>query len=131
MPEGVEVRDRTIGDEEALALFRGAALLVLPYRDATQSALIAAAARLGVPSLVTRDGRAAGIRGRGGDGLGGGARRCRGAGHGAAGGAERSRAAFKRRQRRKIMVRCVPQGRAPHFGAIIRSHNVLNEERPN
>ena len=56
LPEGVEVRDRAIGDEEALALFGGAALLVLPYRDATQSALIGAAARLGVPSLVTRTG---------------------------------------------------------------------------
>ena len=56
LPEGIEVRDRVIGDEEALALFGGAALLVLPYRDATQSALIGAAARLGVPSLVTRTG---------------------------------------------------------------------------
>jgi len=56
LPQGVEVRDRVIGDEEALALFGGAALLVLPYRDATQSALIGAAARLGVPSLVTRTG---------------------------------------------------------------------------
>jgi len=56
LPEGVEVRNRVIGDEEALALFGGAALLVLPYRDATQSALIGAAARLGVPSLVTRTG---------------------------------------------------------------------------
>ena len=56
LPQGVEVRDRVIGDEEALALFGGAALLVLPYRDATQSALIGAAARLGVPSLATRTG---------------------------------------------------------------------------
>ncbi len=56
LPEGVEVRDRVIGDEEATELFGGAALLVLPYRDATQSALIGAAARLGVPSLVTRTG---------------------------------------------------------------------------
>ncbi len=56
LPEGVELRDRAIGDEEALALFRDAGLLVLPYRDATQSAMIAAAYALGVPVVVTRTG---------------------------------------------------------------------------
>jgi glycosyltransferase involved in cell wall biosynthesis len=53
LPPRVELRNRSIPDDEALELFGQAALLVLPYRDATQSALIAAAARLGVPSLVT------------------------------------------------------------------------------
>ncbi len=52
-PPGVEVRDRRIMDEEADALFRGADLLVLPYRDATQSALIAAASAYGLPAMVT------------------------------------------------------------------------------
>ena len=56
LPPRVELRDRRIDDDEALELFRRASLLVLPYRDATQTALIAAAARLGVPSLVTRTG---------------------------------------------------------------------------
>ncbi len=56
LPPRVELRNRQITDAEALDLFADAALLVLPYRDATQSALVAAAARLGVPSLVTRTG---------------------------------------------------------------------------
>jgi len=56
LPPGVEVWDRRIGDEEGIDLFRRAAVLVLPYRDATQSALVAAAARFGVPAIVTRTG---------------------------------------------------------------------------
>ena len=56
LPPGVELRDRRIPDAEAIELFRQAALLVLPYRDATQSALIAAAYRFGVPVIVTRRG---------------------------------------------------------------------------
>ncbi len=56
LPPGVELRDRPIADAEALDLFRQTALLVLPYRDATQTALIGAAARLGVPALVTATG---------------------------------------------------------------------------
>ena len=56
LPPGVELRDRRIPDAEAIELFRQAALLVLPYRDATQSALIAAAYRFGAPVIVTRRG---------------------------------------------------------------------------
>lgn len=43
LPSGVEVRSELIGDSEALELFRRCGLLVLPYRGATQSALIPAA----------------------------------------------------------------------------------------
>ncbi len=43
LPEGIEVRNRLIQDEEALTLFQRCALLVLPYSGATQSALIPAA----------------------------------------------------------------------------------------
>jgi glycosyltransferase involved in cell wall biosynthesis len=50
---GIEWRNRLIEDDEAVELFRAASLLVLPYRDATQSALIAAAYRFGVPVVVT------------------------------------------------------------------------------
>ena len=53
LPPGVELHDRRVFDEEADALFRSASLLVLPYRDATQSALVAAAYAFGVPALVT------------------------------------------------------------------------------
>ncbi len=56
LPPRVELRNRRIPDDEALDLFGRASLLVLPYLDATQSALIAAAARLGVPCIVTRTG---------------------------------------------------------------------------
>ncbi len=56
LPAGVELRDRRIPDAEGIELFRQAALLVLPYRDATQSALIATAYRFGVPVIVTRTG---------------------------------------------------------------------------
>lgn len=56
LPPGAELRTGQLDDAEALALFRDASLLVLPYRDATQTALIAASARLGVPVLVTRTG---------------------------------------------------------------------------
>ena len=56
LPPGVEVWDRRVGDEEGIELFRRAAVLVLPYRDATQSALVGAAARFGVPAIVTRTG---------------------------------------------------------------------------
>jgi len=37
-------------------LFRSACLLVLPYRDATQSALVAAAYTFGLPVIVTDTG---------------------------------------------------------------------------
>ena len=56
LPPAVELRNRRIADEEAEALFRSAAVLVLPYRDATQSALVAAAYAFGVPVIVTEVG---------------------------------------------------------------------------
>jgi glycosyltransferase involved in cell wall biosynthesis len=56
LPTGVTLLDRRIDDAEADALFRRASLLVLPYRDATQSALIAAAYAYGLPVIVTRTG---------------------------------------------------------------------------
>jgi glycosyltransferase involved in cell wall biosynthesis len=43
LPPGVEVYDQLIEDAAALELFRHCGLLVLPYRGATQSALIPAA----------------------------------------------------------------------------------------
>jgi len=55
-PPQVELRERFIGDEEALDLFRRCGLLVLPYRDASQSALIAAAYFFRKPVIVTRVG---------------------------------------------------------------------------
>jgi glycosyltransferase involved in cell wall biosynthesis len=56
LPRGVELRDRLIDDEEAIELFRSASLLVLPYRDATQSALIGAAYAFELPVIVTETG---------------------------------------------------------------------------
>ena len=56
LPPGVELRDRLISDDEAVELFSLASLLVLPYRDATQSALVAAAYYWGVPVIVTNSG---------------------------------------------------------------------------
>ncbi len=55
-PENVEVRNRLMDDAEAIDLFRRCSLVVLPYRDATQSALIAAAYFFGKPVIVTRTG---------------------------------------------------------------------------
>lgn len=59
LPSGqpnVDLRNRLIADDEALDLFNDASLLVLPYRDATQSALIAAGYAFGLPVLVTDSG---------------------------------------------------------------------------
>jgi glycosyltransferase involved in cell wall biosynthesis len=56
IPENVEVRNRLIEDAEALELFTTCGVVVLPYRDATQSALIAAAYFFGKPVIVTRSG---------------------------------------------------------------------------
>jgi len=56
LPPGVELRDRRIDDAEGIELFRQASLLVLPYRDGTQSALPAAAYRFGVPVIVADSG---------------------------------------------------------------------------
>jgi alpha-maltose-1-phosphate synthase len=56
LPARVEVRNRFIGDAEAVDLFRRCSLVVLPYIDATQSALPAAAYFFHKPVLVTRSG---------------------------------------------------------------------------
>jgi glycosyltransferase involved in cell wall biosynthesis len=56
IPDNVEVRNRLMGDAEAAELFRRCSLVVLPYRDATQSALIGAAYFFGKPVIVTRTG---------------------------------------------------------------------------
>ncbi|NOZ28724.1 MAG: glycosyltransferase family 4 protein [Chloroflexi bacterium] len=56
LPEQLEVRNRLIDDEEAIDLFRRCGLVVLPYTDATQSALISAAYYFHKPVLVTRVG---------------------------------------------------------------------------
>jgi glycosyltransferase involved in cell wall biosynthesis len=55
-PENVEVRNRLMGDAEAIDLFSRCSLVVLPYRDATQSALIGAAYFFRKPVIVTRTG---------------------------------------------------------------------------
>jgi glycosyltransferase involved in cell wall biosynthesis len=56
LPATVELRNHLIGDAEAVDLFRQCSLVVLPYRDATQSALIAAAFFFNKPVIVTRAG---------------------------------------------------------------------------
>jgi glycosyltransferase involved in cell wall biosynthesis len=56
LPPNVELRDRFILDEEAIELFRTCGLLVLPYEDATQSALVPAAYFFRKPVIVTRSG---------------------------------------------------------------------------
>ena len=56
LPGCVELRNRLIEDDEAIDLFRRCSLVVLPYVDATQSALIAAAYFFGKPVIVTRAG---------------------------------------------------------------------------
>jgi len=56
LPSHLEVRNRLIPDDEALDLFRRCGLVVLPYVDATQSALISAAYYFRKPVLVTRVG---------------------------------------------------------------------------
>jgi glycosyltransferase involved in cell wall biosynthesis len=56
VPENVEVHNRLLGDAEAVELFSRCSLVVLPYHDATQSALIAAAYFFRKPVVVTRTG---------------------------------------------------------------------------
>jgi len=56
LPERLEVHNYLISDEEAMDLFCRCGLLVLPYVDATQSALIAAAYYFRKPVIVTRTG---------------------------------------------------------------------------
>ena len=55
-PPNVEIRNRLLGDAEAIDLFSHCRLVVLPYRDATQSALIGAAYFFSKPVIVTRTG---------------------------------------------------------------------------
>ena len=56
IPANVEVRGRLIGDEEAVDLFRRCGLVVLPYVEASQSALVAAAYCFSKPVVVTNVG---------------------------------------------------------------------------
>ena len=56
LPRRLALRNGLIPDEEAVDLFRRCGLLVLPYADATQSALIAAAYYFHKPVVVTRTG---------------------------------------------------------------------------
>lgn len=56
VPDNVELRNRLLGDAEAVELFSRCSLVVLPYHDATQSALIAAAYFFRKPVVVTRTG---------------------------------------------------------------------------
>ena len=56
LSSGVEVRNRLIHDMEAIDLFQHCGVLVLPYLDATQSALVAAAYYFNKPVIVTRTG---------------------------------------------------------------------------
>ncbi len=56
LPRQVAAREGLVADDAALDLFRRCACLVLPYVDATQSALIAAAYYFRKPVIVTRSG---------------------------------------------------------------------------
>jgi len=56
LPAGVELHNRRIEGMEAVALFRACDLVVLPYLDASQSALVANAYFFGKPALATRSG---------------------------------------------------------------------------
>lgn len=56
LPANVEVRNRLIGDEEAIDLFCRCGLVVLPYLEASQSALVAAAYFFRKPVVVSRVG---------------------------------------------------------------------------
>ncbi|MBM3189335.1 MAG: glycosyltransferase [Chloroflexi bacterium] len=56
LPPRVEVRNRLIGDEEAVDLFRRCSFLVLPYTGATQSALIPAAYYFRKPVIAAPSG---------------------------------------------------------------------------
>jgi len=52
-PDWFEIRNRFVSDEEAAELFQKASVLVLPYRQATQSALPLIAAAFGLPVVAT------------------------------------------------------------------------------
>ncbi|MEJ5308904.1 MAG: glycosyltransferase family 4 protein [Anaerolineae bacterium] len=56
LPARLEIHNRQINDEEAMDLFCRCGLVVLPYIDASQSALIAAAYYFRKPVIVTRTG---------------------------------------------------------------------------
>lgn len=56
LPRQVVAREGLVSDDEALDLFRRCACLVLPYVDASQSALIAAAYYFRKPVIATRSG---------------------------------------------------------------------------
>jgi glycosyltransferase involved in cell wall biosynthesis len=56
IPANVEIRNQWMGDAEAIDLFARCSVVVLPYRDATQSALIAAAYFFSKPVIITRSG---------------------------------------------------------------------------
>jgi glycosyltransferase involved in cell wall biosynthesis len=56
LPQRLAFHSGLIGDGEAIDLFRRCGLLVLPYVDATQSALVAAAYYFRKPVVVTRTG---------------------------------------------------------------------------
>lgn len=56
LPPNTRLVEGHIADEQAIRLFQEADLVLLPYHDATQSALIAAAYYFGKPVLVTRTG---------------------------------------------------------------------------
>ncbi len=56
IPPNVEVRNRLIGDQEAIDLHSRCGIVVLPYIEASQSAQIAAAYCFRKPVIVTRTG---------------------------------------------------------------------------
>ena len=56
LPANATLYNRRIGDEEAVNLFSRCSLVVLPYTDATQSALVAAAYYFKKPVIVSRSG---------------------------------------------------------------------------
>jgi glycosyltransferase involved in cell wall biosynthesis len=56
LPANLEVRQRLIRDDEAVDLFCRCGLVVLPYLEASQSALVAAAYAFCKPVVVTRTG---------------------------------------------------------------------------
>lgn len=56
LPPNVELHNHLIGDEEAVDLFTHCSLVILPYTDATQSALVAAAYFFRKPVIVSNSG---------------------------------------------------------------------------
>lgn len=56
LPTGIELRNRLINDHEGWDLFSRCSVVVLPYLDATQSALIGAAYYFGKPVIVSNVG---------------------------------------------------------------------------